>query len=35
MSKLKLSEEMSKLIFSARFEEHQNLNFLKKFSIQT
>jgi hypothetical protein len=27
MSKLELSEEISKLVFSARFEEHQNLNF--------
>jgi hypothetical protein len=34
MSKLELSEEISKLVFSARFEEHQNLNFLKKLSFQ-
>jgi hypothetical protein len=35
MNKLKLNEEINKLIFSARFEEHQNLTFLKKFLFQT
>jgi hypothetical protein len=38
MNKLELSEEISKLVFSARFEEHQNLNFWKSFkkvSFQT
>jgi hypothetical protein len=34
MSKLELSEEISKLVFSIRFEEHQNLNFLKKLLFQ-
>jgi hypothetical protein len=39
MSKLELSEcernkMISKLIFSVRFEEHQNLNFLKQLSFQ-